>query len=117
MSQQHNDIEARAEKQLKAYLEEAVSGGADSIILEYVPEGLEICFVFGDTGTGCILKDFKVAGDIMQLIGERAGLDTKSKGTMTWEIQDQAVKIAVEEYNSFGECAFRLKLARGKARR
>ncbi len=42
MSLQHNDIRASAEKQLEAYLEEAVSGGADSIILEYVPDGLDL---------------------------------------------------------------------------
>lgn len=99
-----------AEQQLQAYLDEAVEAGADAIILEYVAEGLEVCFMLGDTGAGRILKDSKLAGALMQLIGDRAGLDTRTKGTMIWPVHGQPLKIAVEEYDSFGECAFRLKL-------
>ena len=98
-----------AEQQLRAYLDEAVEVGANAIILEYVPEGLEVCFMLGDTGAGRILKDSKLAGALMQLIGDRAGLDTKTKGTMTWLVHGQPVRITVEQYDSFGECAFRLK--------
>jgi hypothetical protein len=99
-----------AEQQLQAYLEEAVEAGANAIVLEYVPEGLEVCFMLGDTGAGRILDDSELAGDLMQLIGDRAGLDNKTKGTMTWLVYGQPVGITVEEYDSFGECAFRLKL-------
>lgn len=99
-----------AEQQLQTYLEEAVEAGANAIVLEYVPEGLEVCFMFGDTGAGRVLKDSKLAGDLMQLIFDRAGLDTKPKGTMTWLVHGQPLGIAVEQYDSFGECAFRLKL-------
>jgi hypothetical protein len=99
-----------AEQQLQAFLEEAVEGGANAIVLEYVPEGLEVCFMLGDTGGGRILKDSKLAGALMQLIGDRAGLDTKPKGTMTWLVHGQPVGITVEQYDNFGECAFRLKL-------
>ncbi|MEI6784909.1 MAG: hypothetical protein WCQ21_28770 [Verrucomicrobiota bacterium] len=99
-----------AEQQLQAYLEEAVEAGANAIVLEYVPEGLEVSFMLGNTGAGLLLKDAKLAGAPMQLIGDRAGLDTKAQGKMTWLVHGQPVKIAVEEYDSFGECAFRLKL-------
>ena len=99
-----------AEQQLQAYLEEAVEAGANAIVLEYVPEGLEVCFMLGDTGAGRVLEDSKLAGELMQLIGDGAGLDTKPKGTMTWLVHGQPVGITVEEYDSFGECAFRLKL-------
>ena len=99
-----------AERQLQAYLDEAVEAGADTIILEYVPEGLEVCFMLGDTGAGRILEDSKLAGALMELIGDRAGLGTRTKGRMTWLVHGQPVEIAVEEYDSFGECAFRLKL-------
>ena len=98
-----------AEQQLQAYLEEAVEAGANAIVLEYVPEGLEVCFMLGDTGASRMLKDSKLAGAIMQLVGDRAGLGTKTKGTMTWLVHGQSMKIAVEQYDSFGECAFRLK--------
>jgi hypothetical protein len=99
-----------AERQLQAYLDEAIEAGANAIVLEYVPEGLEVCFMLGDTGAGRILKDSKLAGALMQLIGDRAGLDTKTQGTMTWLVHGQPVGITVAEYDSFGECAFRLKL-------
>lgn len=110
-SKEKNTEAARAAKQrLQAYLEEAVEAGANAIVLEYVPEGLEVCFMLGDTGAGRILEDSKLAGALMQLIGDRAGLDTKTRGTMTWLVHGQTLKITVEEYDSFGECAFRLKL-------
>jgi hypothetical protein len=101
-----------AEHQLQAYLDEAVEAGADAIILEYVPEGLEVCFMFGDTGAGRILEDSKLAGALMELIGDRAGLDDRTEGTMTWLVHGQSVGITVEEYDTFGECAFRLKLTK-----
>jgi hypothetical protein len=104
------ETERAAEQQLQAYVEEAIEGGANAIVLEYVSEGLEVCFMLGDTGAGRILKDPKLAGALMQLIGDRAGLDTKPQGTMTWLVHGQPVKITVERYDNFGECAFRLKL-------
>jgi hypothetical protein len=110
MSKQNNGSETGAEQQLEAYLAEALSAGADEIVLEYVAEGLEVMFMLGDTGAGRVLKDAKLAGALMELIGERAGLETNAKGTMTCEIHGQPVQIAVEEYDSFGECAFRLTL-------
>ena len=30
--------------------------GANAIVLEYVPESLEVCFMLGDTGAGRILE-------------------------------------------------------------
>ena len=106
-----------AEQQLQAYLDEAVEASANAIVLEYVPEGLEVCFMLGDTGAARVLEDTKLAGDLMQLVGDRAGLDTKTKGTITWLVHGQPVGIAVEEYDSFGECAFRLKLKKTTPRR
>ena len=113
-----NDTKAAspAEQQLQAYLEEAVEGGANAIELEYVPGGLEVCFMLGDTGAGRVLKDSKLAGALMQLICDRAGLDTKPKGTMTWLVHGQPLVITVEQHDNFGECAFRLKLKKTTAR-
>jgi len=73
--------------------------------------------MLGDTGAGRVLKDSKLAGTLMQLVGDRAGLDTKTKGTMTWLIHGQPVVITVEQYDNFGECAFRLKLKKTKPTR
>jgi hypothetical protein len=59
------------------------------------------------------LKDSKLAGALMQLVGDRAGLDNKPKGTMTWLVHGQPLVITVEQYDNFGESAFRLKLKKG----
>ncbi|MCX6926636.1 MAG: hypothetical protein NT154_26025 [Verrucomicrobia bacterium] len=110
-SQEEGTQAARlAEQQLQAYLEEAVEGGANAIVFEYDSEGLEVCFMLGNVGAGRILKDSKLACALMQLIGDRAGLDTKAQGKMTWLVHGQPVQIAVKQYDNFGECAFRLKL-------
>jgi hypothetical protein len=116
MSTPRVDTQTRAEQQFQSYLDEAVGAGADAILLEYVPERLEVCFMLGDTGAGRVLKDSKLAGDLMQLVAKRAGLNAKSRGTMTWASHGQPVRIAVEEYDSFGECAFRLKLKQASAK-
>jgi hypothetical protein len=110
MSSAQTNVEARAEQQLQSYLAEAVEAGAGEIVLAYVPEGLEVMFMLGDTGAGRVLEDSQLAGKLIQLVAHRAELDIKAKGTMAWTVRGQTVRIAVEQYDSFGECAFRLKL-------
>jgi hypothetical protein len=40
----------------------------------------------------------------------RAGLQEGSKGKSTWTVRGKERVIAVEEYDSFGESCFRMKL-------
>jgi hypothetical protein len=108
MKNTHNDISSRADDLLEGYLEEAIGGGADRITFEYVPEGLATCFMVGGIGARRILRDYELGTTLMQHIG--AKLDKQSPGTLTWKILGKPVTFAVEEYDSFGECAFRFTL-------
>jgi hypothetical protein len=115
----HTD-NGRKEKELQKLqqmLEEAVSAGADSIELEYVAEGLEVMFVFGSTGYGDVIGDRVLASGIIRLIVDRAKLARKSRGVMSWTLFGKQYNIAVEEYDSFGESAFRLVLRKPKQKR
>ncbi len=104
----HDDQRDRALQKLQQVLEEAVSAGADSIELEYVAEGLEVVYTFGSTGSGDVIGDRVLASGIIRLIIDRAKLARRSRGVMNWRLLGKQYNIAVEEYESFGESAFRL---------
>jgi hypothetical protein len=95
---------------LDRLLHEAVEAGADTVELERVPEGLEICFLAGGSGLGKVLKDRTLEARLIELIVRRAGLKNQVKSKMNWNISGKTCSITVEEYDSFGESCFRLKL-------
>lgn len=110
IANRRKDIEAKAEKQLEAYLEKAVDVGATGIIFEYVPEGLEVCFMFGNSGVGTILRNRELGSSVMVLIGRRSRIGFKPRSTLSWMLRGEKRRIVVEQYDSFGETAFRLEL-------
>jgi hypothetical protein len=112
-----DDRKEKALIKLQQMLEEAVSEGADSIELEFVAEGLEVMFVFGSTAVGDVIDDRALAGGIIGLIVDRAKLARKSHGVMNWTLFGGQYKITVEEYDSFGESAFRLRLGKPRQKR
>jgi len=99
---------------LQSILEEAITHGADSIELEYVAEGLEVTLMFGNSGLGSVLDDRRLAGEIIALIVERARLHKRSRGVMDWAYGGKSYRIKIEEYENFGESAFRLMLEKSK---
>ncbi len=99
---------------LTEILESAADSGADGIDLEWVPEGLECCYISGNTGVGSIITDAVVAENIIDAIVTRARLRNKSSGTMSLRIAGQDREIQVEEWDSFGESAFRLRFCPSK---
>jgi hypothetical protein len=109
MSAKGNATE-RATEYLNGLLREAVEAGADAVELERVPEGLEICLLWGGSGAGTVLKDPALETALFGLIARRAGLRERVKGKMDWKVLGENRSITVEEYDSFGECCFRLKL-------
>ena len=113
----HDDQGDRALQKLQQMLEEAVSAGADSIELEYVAEGLEVMYMFGSTGSGDVIDDRVLASGIIGLIVDRAKLARKSRGVMNWTFFGRQYNITVEEYDSFGESAFRLRLGKPRQKR
>ncbi len=100
----------QAAEYLDRLLHEAVEAGADTVELERVPEGLEICFLKGGSGLGHVLKDQTLEEELIELIVRRAGLENRVKGKMNSDIGGKNCRITVEEYDSFGESCFRLKL-------
>ena len=102
----------RGLQMLQSLLEEAIAGGADSIELEYVDEGLEVTFMVGSSGIGSVVDDRMLAAGIIGLIVERAKLQNKSSGVIDWAYRGKSYKITVAEYESFGESAFKLLLQR-----
>jgi hypothetical protein len=102
----------RAVEYLNRILREAVDAGADTVELERVPEGLEICFLAGGSGSGTVLEDSELESELIELLVVRAGLEERPEGKLKWNIHGQERAITVEEYDSFGESCFRLKLGR-----
>lgn len=102
--------DAKAVELLQRILDHAAEVGADMVDLERVPEGLEILYCAGPTGVGGLLETPELEAPLVDLIVRRARLTRKSEGSFTCRIQGQTRTIAVEEYDSFGEACFRLKL-------
>jgi len=85
--------------------------------LEYVAEGLEVMYVFGSTGSGDVVDDRVLASGIIRLIVDRAKLARRSRGVMNWTLFGKQYNITVEEYDSFGESAFRLIFGKPRQKR
>ena len=102
---------------LQSILEEALEKGADSIELEYVSEGLEVSYMLGNIGVGRVIKNRRVIGEIASGLIEQAKLQHKRRGTLAWTYRGKPYKIQVEEYESFGESAFRLIFKTSKRQR
>lgn len=99
---------------LQRILEEAIKIGADSVELEYVNEGLEVCYMHGCIGFGTVLTDRTLESKFIELIIDMAKLEDKSRGVMIWTLLGKEYSITVEEYENFGESAFRLKIRKAK---
>jgi len=100
---------------LDRLLHEVVEAGADTVELERIPEGLEICFMAGGSGLGNVLKDRTLDHELVDFVVSRAGLRRRVKGQMNWNIFGKDHLITVEEYDSFGESCFRLKFSKRPA--
>jgi hypothetical protein len=85
--------------------------------LEYVAEGLEAMYVFGSTGYGDVIGGRVLASGIIRLIVDRAKLARKSRRVMNWTLFGKQCNIAVKEYDSLGESAFRLARRKPKQKR
>ena len=112
-----DDQRDKALQKLQQMLEEAVSAGANSIELEYVAEGLEVMYMLGSTGIGDVIDDRVLASGIIRLIIDRAKLARRSRGVMNWTLLGKQYNITVDEFDSFGESAFRLTLGKPRQKR
>jgi hypothetical protein len=96
-------------------LESAVAAGGDSLDLEYVPEGLEVCMIAGGTGIGRIL-DREVGGAVIDFIVAAAALQARNRGTLQIQLGGQSYTLRVESHERFGEWAFRVLLPKSDRR-
>jgi len=103
------DSKTLAIQKMQEILDQAIDAGAAAITIEFAKEGgLEVLFEFGNTAVGDILVDQTLEADVITLIYERAGLEEKPFGVLHWESQGQNLEIRIEEYDSFGETAYKL---------
>jgi len=110
----NTDNNDEALRLLQHILEEAIGTGADTVEFEYVDGGLEVCYRGRGTGIGVLLADRVLERQLIKLIIERAKLENKSRGAMVWTLMGKQYNIVVEEYERFGESAFRLILGKPK---
>ena len=89
-------------------MDHAVYEGADSITIEYDDDGLEVCYWFGTTGIADVFVDRDYEEKLIEYIIEAADLENKPKGNIVVELHGTEHTINVEEYNHFGESAFKL---------
>jgi hypothetical protein len=97
---------------LTELLEPAVSDGADAVTLEYQRDGLEVTFMFGNTGVGGIVCNRASGIELLNFIEKTAKLRSKLTGTMSLTLNGKEHTIYVREYDSFGETAFELRLTK-----
>lgn len=107
----------RALEMLQVAIDDALQAGADSVELEYVAEGLEVTYMFGNNGISRVIDDRMLGGEMIGLIVERAQLENKSRGVLEWPYHGKPRKITVVEYENFGESAYKLLLRPSRRKR
>ena len=102
---------------LQDIIERALTGGADAVLLEWVPEGLEVTWMAGNTGLGTVISS-EEGNRITRFIVRAAGLERRDRGVLAVEVAGQGREVSVKSYENFGEWAYRLSLVpAGKRRR
>lgn len=103
------DLKKQAISAIQEIIDQAIDIGASKVEIEFSNEsGLEVIFISGNIGIGEILVDKALESTVLELIYKRSGMEDATYGVLLWESHGHKYKIQVEEYNSFGETAFRL---------
>ena len=92
----------------------AVHESADSITIQYDDDGLEVCYWIGTTGIADVFVDRDYEEILIEYIIEAAGLENKAKGIIETDLDGTKYNVNVEEYDHFGESAFRLSIRKIK---
>ena len=116
MSSRSTHTPVRPPAALQNIVEHALAGDADSVSLEPVPEGLEVCWRVGDTGLGTVVS-IEEGNRITRFIVRAAGLERHDRGVLAMEVAGESRKISVESYEHFGEWAYRLRVVSNAKRR
>jgi hypothetical protein len=94
---------------LQHIVERALAVNADSVLLEPVPEGLEVCWTAGNTGLGTVVST-EEGNRITRFIVRAAGLERHDCGVLAMKVAGESREVSVESYEHFGEWAYRLSL-------
>lgn len=79
------------------------------VSLEYDSGGdLEVMYMLGSDGVGVAVRNRDTQSRIIAELVDRAGLKSRSRGTLRAEYQGREHAIRVTERDHFGECAFDL---------
>lgn len=89
-------------------IDQAVHEGADSVTIEYDDDGLEVCNWIGATGIADVFVDRDFEKNLIGYIIEAANLENKPKGNIVVKLHGAEYTINIEEYDHFGESAFKL---------
>lgn len=102
-------LQDRALLQVMMILDKAAQLGAAGVDLAPVADGLEVSYRTGTSAVGTLLKDRDLEREMFALLVKRAGLETKTAGLMPWQVLGQIRRVAVIEYDVFGEAGLRLR--------
>jgi hypothetical protein len=116
MTSRRTQTSVRTPAALQDIVERALAGNADSVLLEPVPEGLEVCWMAGNTGLGTVVST-EEGNRITRFIVRAAGLERHDRGVLAMKVAGESREVSVESYEHFGEWAYRLWLAPGRRRR
>jgi hypothetical protein len=95
-------------KELIRVLEAAASSGVESIGLEW--QGNDLLVFHASEGHAATKVPKQLQLEVIAEIVERAHIGRKHKGNMRLSLLGQEYSVAVEEYEHFGESAYRLTL-------
>jgi hypothetical protein len=108
---------AMASKELIRVLEAAALAGVESVGLEWKGDDLLVFHETENRGYVATKISTPLTLEVIAEIVKRAQIGRKRKGNMRLRLLGQEYSVAAEEYDSFGESAFTLKLKkRGKKR-
>lgn len=99
---------------LQSLIETACRQGADTIRMEYVTEGLEVTYARRGLSIYYVVTNREAIRTIVGELVSQAGLEHKARGKFKFVYDGREYEIRAEEYDSFGESAFRLTLKRAR---
>ena len=111
-----DDKSAMAFKELIRVLEAAAWAGVESVGLEWRGSDLLVFHDSGSRGSVATKIAKPLTLEVIAEIVKRAQIGRKRKGNMRLRLLGQEYSVAVEEYDSFGEAAFTLRLSRTRKR-
>src|SRR5215475_1174949 len=97
MSSRKSRSSLRAPATFQRIVERALAEDADSVSLEPVPEGLEVCWIVDNTGLGTVVSTHE-GNRLTRFIVRAAGLEQSDRGTLAMKVAGESRKISVESY-------------------